>query len=256
LTELAKNAEAYNPYTVVVSVGKTSINVNLVVRRSTFVVKDMSVTPLIHTVGSGGSVHVSVELNQFVYEHEYTLKVVGGGGEVGNFCAMDLEAIKHTPYWDRTKDPSEYNPSADDPGYKSPTFEHYLANEFPFSIHIGDTLWSLTGVKTGQATALYDRFDDERTYAQWRASGDQTSSRIVFIPVLEKMEKVSGLTAFRVVSLASFYVQPVKKSEESKLEVKGVFLEYVSPADTISDDPPPSPYYIETSHLVPPVPEY
>jgi hypothetical protein len=226
----------------------TSVAV-LVVRRATHPVLDVSLSD--YVVNPGGTTTVSVQLHDYTYGERYELRVSGGGAEVGNFCALDLATIRHTPNWRNPQHPAEYDVTAD-PNYKPPTYYCYLENRFPFVIHIGDTIWTQTGVVSGPQSekALDVRFaGDDRTFSQWFASGDTSSTRVGYVPVLEKMQIVTGTSPMRVVGLASFYVEP--ESDIKKSKIVGRFIEYVAPSDAISDTPPDG-LYVETVRLVPP----
>ncbi len=223
--------------------------VSIVVRRSTFPILDVSLAD--YSVGPGGALNVTVEVNDYVFEKEYSVHVAGGGGEVGNFMAIDLSKVYHTPNW-KNPDPVEYDVK-DDPDYKPPAYKHYLAEPYPFTVHIGDTIWTEPGAEANPTmTNLNLRFaGDNRTYEQWKASGDVSSNRIVYLPVVEKMDKFGGTSPVRVVSFAAFYVQPSSGNKANQVELKGVFLEYVAPSDAISETPPDG-LYTKTVHLVAP----
>ncbi|MDZ4166083.1 MAG: Tad domain-containing protein [Coriobacteriia bacterium] len=221
----------------------------LIVRRSTYPVADVSLTD--YVVGPGGTLSVSVRLHDYAYGERYELRVAGGGGEVGNFCSIDLSTTRHTPNWRNPQHPAEYDVTSD-PAYKLPTYYCYLEKPFPFVIHIGDTIWTEPGAMSGpqSSSALAVRFGgDDRTFAEWVASGDTGSARVVYVPVLEKMQYVTGTSPMRVVGLASFYVEP--ESNIKKNDIVGRFIEYVTPSDSISDTPPDG-LYVETVRLVPP----
>jgi hypothetical protein len=220
----------------------------LVVRRATYPVIGLSLDDY---TNPGGSVAVTVRLNDYQYGVEYPLKVVGGGGEVGNFCALDLSTIKHTPYWRNPQHPSEYDLSTD-PNYKAPAYYCYLENAFPFVIHIGDTIWTETGTLSGPSTAaaLEKRFaGDTLTFAQWEALGRPPTARVVYVPVVEKMQLVTGQTPMRVVSFAAFFIEPGSNLKNNI--IMGRFVEYASPSEDISDTPPDG-LYIQTVRLVTP----
>ncbi|MDO9556351.1 MAG: Tad domain-containing protein [Coriobacteriia bacterium] len=232
---------------------KVSSAAVLLVRRSTYPVLDVSVSGYDGTPGD--LVTVSVQLHDYTYGERCELRVNGGGGEVGNFCALDLSAIYSPPKWRNPQDaPAEYDVTSVS-GYVPPPYYYYLENQFPFVIEIGDTIWTLTGVLSGPSTekALEVRFgDDVRTWEQYLAAveaGNLGSRRIVFVPVLEKMQYVTGTTPLRVVNLASFYVEP--ESDIKGNDIVGRFLEYVIPSDAISETPIEG-LNIRTVRLVPP----
>lgn len=234
-----------------VTVAKTTVTsaATLLVRRSTYPIADVSLAD--YVAAPGEAITVSVQLNDYVYGENYALKVVGGAGEIGNFCAMDLATIHHTPLWRNPQDPVEYVLS-DDPDYAPPAYYHYLAEAFPFVIHIGDTIWTEPGTLSGPSTAkaLDDRFaGDTLTFSQWEAQGRPATSRVVYVPVVEKMQLVTGQTPMRVVSLAAFFIEPA--SDIKKDAIIGRFVEYVSPSDAVSETPPDG-LYVLTVRLVAP----
>jgi hypothetical protein len=221
----------------------------LLVRRSTFPILDVTVSDPTPTPGQ--HVTVSVHINEYVYGQRYHMKVTGGGGEVGNFAAVRLDTIMHTPNWRHPQDTPEYDLTTD-PDYHPPTYYNYLEKQFPFVIHIGDTIWTEPGAMSGPqaANALAVRFaGDNRTFDEWVADGGGPSRRIVTIPVVEKMQSVVGTTPMRVVALAAFYVDPTSRLQQN--DITGVFIEYVQPSDSISTDPPDE-FAIKTVRLVPP----
>ncbi|MCE5191973.1 MAG: pilus assembly protein TadG-related protein [Actinomycetia bacterium] len=234
-----------------VEVAKTTVTnaATLLVRRSTYPVSDVALAN--YVASPGQAITISVQLNDYSYGQSYELKVVGGAGEIGNFCAMDLSTIHHTPLWRNPQDPPEYN-LGDDPGYKPPVYYHYLAEPFPFVVHIGDTIWTEPGSLSGPSTesALNDRFaGDSLTFSQWEAQGRPATTRVVYVPVVEKMQLVTGQTPMRVVSLAAFFIEP--DSDIKKDAIIGRFVEYVSPSDAVSDTPPDG-LYVLTVRLVAP----
>jgi hypothetical protein len=243
--------DLWTSFPVDVSVGKTTVTdaAMLLVRRSTYPISDITLAR--YVAGPGEAVTVSVQLNEYVYGNEYELKVVGGAGEVGNFCAIDLASLRHPPNWRDPQDPAEYDITSD-PGYKPPAYYHYLAEEFPFVVHIGDTVWTEPGTLSGPSTekALDDRFaGDVLTFSQWEALGRPGTSRVVYVPVVEKMQVVTGKSPMRVVSLAAFFIEP--GSNLAKDKIVGRFIEYVAPSDALSDVRPDG-LYVQTIRLVAP----
>lgn len=220
----------------------------LLVRRPTFPIADIDIDDC---TNPGPTIQLTVTLHEYRYGVRYPLKVVGGGAEVGNFCAIDLSTIKHPPNWRQPQHPSEYDLS-EDPNYSTPVYYCYLEKPFPFVIHIGDTIWTVTGVLSGPSSekSLNARFaGDSLTFAQWEALGRPPTRRVVFVPVMEKMQLTTGQTPLRVVSFAAFYIEP--GTDLSKNVILGRFIEYASPSDAISDTPPDA-LYVETARLVTP----
>jgi len=236
-----------------VSAGPDSIDdaATLLVRRGTFPIRDVSLSRYVITEGGSGSVTVSVQLNNFTYGQEYELKVIGGAAEIGNFCAVDLGTLKHPPNWANPQHPSEYDISTD-PDYAPPAYYCYLAKEFPFNVHIGDTIWTATGALSGPqtASALSQRFaGNTMTFETWEALGRPGSSRVVYVPIVEKMQFVTGQTPLRIVTFGAFYINP--GSDINHNAITGRFIEEAAPSDALSDTPTGE-LYIETVHLVAP----
>lgn len=216
----------------------------LVVRRATYPFRDIDLSRTVVTSPVSSNITVRVKLNALVKGEEYELKVIGGGAEVGNYCALDFTRIFHTPNW---KNPSaaEY-PIAGNPYYD------YLETGFPREIHIGDTIWSEPGNMSGPQTerALLARFAGEnRTFAQWDRVRD-SSRRIVIVPVMEKLERTTGSTALRVITFAAFYIEP--ESDIKRDVIVGRFIDYVLPSSSSSPTPPPGGFVVKTIHLVTP----
>jgi hypothetical protein len=244
------------PLDVAVGTGVNQVEIRqaalLVVRRDTYPIKSVSSDQTFFGPSPYSETEVTVELNDFVYGDEYQLKVVGGAGEIGNFCALDLATIKHAPLWRNPQDPSEYDVTTD-PDYAPPAYYTYIAGRFPFSVHLNDTIWTNTGALSAPQTdnSMDLRFgDDTRSFEQWKLAGKPGSRRIVFVPVVEKMQNVTGQTPVNVVSFAAFYVDPESGKEGGELNIHGHFLEYLDPSDDLSEEPPDSKYYIQTPHLV------
>ncbi|MBW6468712.1 MAG: hypothetical protein K0B85_06100 [Coriobacteriia bacterium] len=229
----------------------------LVVRRATYPILDVEVVPGSIDTSSTGSVTVSVKINDYEYGVSYPLKVVGGGGELGNFMALDFTQVKHPDNY-RQQDPSEY------PVTGNPYIE-FIETGFPHSVHVGDTIWTNTGTGSGPGveSALNIRFaGDDVSFAQWEAQWNLTGERpptrrIVYVPVLELLPKhanqdVAGTSPMRVVSFAAFYVEPASVSgvDYKNNAIRGTFIEYLVPSDDISDTPPDTGVYVMTPRLV------
>ncbi len=219
------------------------------VRRSTFPMKAIQIGPTTIPSGSSLQPYVEVELNEYQYGVQYELKVIGGGGETGNYMAVDFSTIRHPPYWRHPQDPKEY------PGLPSSTstYYDYIAGTAPyeFVLHIGDALWTQPGNLSGPQTrdALITRFaGDNTTFAQWQAAGEPGSRRLIYVPVTEKLMTVSGQTGLRVITFAMFFCEDVSSSSGGAL-VRGRFVRYTLPPGTVSETPPDR-MYIETPRLV------
>lgn len=216
-------------------------------RRSTYPIKNVHVDPLVVPFGSGQPSEVVVEVNDYELGKLYEMKVIGGGGETGNFMALDYHTLRHTPYWRNPQDPAEY------PDMPSATGMYYdfIAGtaDYDFIAHIGDTCWTQTGNLSGPTTvdALETRFGTEPAdYAGWVAAGMPPTKRVVFVPITEKVQETTGQTPLRIVSFASFYVESVTKDAL----VRGRFIEYAAPSWIVSPSPPDPLFVVLAPHLV------
>jgi hypothetical protein len=219
----------------------------VVARRSTYPMRDVFAEP--HTVaGPASTIDVDLELNDYEYGHRYELKVTAGA-EVGNFCAVDLAEIFHPPNFGNPQ-PAEYDLQSD-LGYHPPAYIHYLENEFPFEIHLGDILWTDPGNLSGPQTdnALQARFaGDTQTWASWNGATPPRppTKRLVYVPVVEKADTTSGHSPLVVVGITSFFIEPASSYTET---ITGYFVEYVAGGQG-QPNPPSSGWGIQTPRLV------
>jgi hypothetical protein len=224
----------------------------LVVRRSTYPMKDIAVDTFVFASGSLGPVPVEVDLNTYEYGERYSMKVVGGDGENGNFMAIDFHTILHEPYWQFPQDPVEY------PDLPSGTnvYYDYIAGTAPydFIMHVGDTVWTEPGNMSGPQTrrALEERFGGEAAdYDAWIDAGMPPTNRLVFVPITEKIQDANGTTPLKVVSFAALYVEDIEYTgSQGNALVHGRFAPYTGPGWIVSPDPPDSPLVIRAPHLV------
>ncbi|MDP2181736.1 MAG: pilus assembly protein TadG-related protein [Actinomycetota bacterium] len=220
----------------------------ILIRRSTFPVKDVKVAGSVLPPSSSPSPYITVSLNDYEYGKVYELKVDGGAGETGNYMAVDFQMTRHEPYWTK-QDPVEYPylPVADNPSYLD-----YIAGTSPhtFVIHVGDTLWTKTGTGPGPSIrdALAVRFAGEAANFDVWAVNKPGSRRLIYVPVTERIEPPAGVSPLRVVSFAMFYVEDIDIGGE--VLIKGRFVEYVSPGWVVSSTPPSSGLVIKAAHLV------
>lgn len=220
----------------------------VVARRSTYPLRDVSADP--HTVtGPASTIDVSLELNDYEYNHVYELKVTSGA-EIGNFCAVDLAEIFHPPNYG-TPDPPEYD-LKNDPDYQAPSYYHYLEAAFPFDLHVGDVLWTHTGNLSAPQTdkALDERFaGDSWTWADWSTAVPPRppTKRLVYVPVVEKAESTTGHSPLVVVGITAFFIEPASSYTET---IRGYFVEYVA-GGYGSPTPPPNGLGVQTPRLVP-----
>lgn len=224
----------------------------LVVRRSTYPLKDIRVNTFVFASGSSAPISVAVDLNVYEYGHLYSMKVVGGDGETGNFMAIDFHTLRHEPYWRHPQDPAEY------PHLPSGTnvYYDYIAGTAPydFIMHVGDTVWTETGNMSGPQTAkaLDIRFGGEAPdYDTWIAAGMPPSNRLVFVPITEKVQISTGTSPLRVVAFAAMYVEDIEYTgSKGNALIKGRFAPYAGPGWIVSPNPPNSPLIIRAPHLV------
>lgn len=216
------------------------------VRRATHPIKDVQVRPVTAPAGAGAQARITVTLNEYTYGNVYELKVIGGSGETGNFMAIDFSTLRHTPNWQHPQDPAEY------PELPSSTSSYYdyIAGSSPaeFLVHIGDTVWTEPGNMSGPATrkALDERFGGEASdFAAWEAAGKPGSRRLVYLPITEKVQIVTGQTPLRVVSFATFYVESVSNAAL----IHGRFVEYTAPSWMVTPESPVGGLVIKTAHL-------
>jgi len=219
----------------------------VVARRSTFPIKDASESP--HVVANAaGTIDVVLELNEYEYDTRYELKVVKGA-DAGNFCAIDLGQIYHPPNT-KNPDPPEYDLN-DDPDYQTPAYYHYIEFAFPFELHLGDSVWTQTGTLSGPQTdtALNARFaGDTYTWDAWNTATPPRppTKRLVYVPVVEEAERVTGQSRVVVVGLTSFFIEPALSYGDT---ITGRFVEYVAGGQG-SLTPPSTGYGVKTPRLV------
>lgn len=208
------------------------------VRRATYPIADVVLQPSALTSATAGPVQVTVRMNDYEYGKLYEMKVTGGGGEVGNFMAVDFSTLRHTPFWTQ-QDPREY---PDMPTATSTNYYPYIAGNggYDFVMHIGDTVWTSTGNLSGPQTrnALDERFGGEApNFAAWETAGKPASRRLVLVPVVEKIQTATGQTPLRVISFATFYVEAINATG-GDVSVTGRFVEYTAPSLDVSDESP------------------
>ncbi|PKQ30118.1 MAG: hypothetical protein CVT60_01895 [Actinobacteria bacterium HGW-Actinobacteria-10] len=220
---------------------------SIAVRRSTHPIKSIQVEPIVQPAGSSQPIQVSVEINDFEIGKLYELKVVGGGAETGNFMALDFHTLRHTPYWRHPQDPEEYPDMPNATGLYYDFIEGTA--DYDFMAHIGDTVWTQPGSMSGPQTAnaLDVRIGSEPSdYPGWVAADKPASSRVIYLPITEKVQETTGQTPLRIVSFASFYIESVS----SNALIKGRFVDYVSPAWMVTPTPPNSRFVVVAPHLV------
>ncbi|MRS12810.1 MAG: hypothetical protein EG823_07035 [Actinobacteria bacterium] len=221
----------------------------IVIRRSTYPIKAIEVHPFVFRAGASAPIQVEVELNSYEKNKLYELKVIGGGGETGNYMAIDFHTLRHPPNWRHPQDPAEY---PDMPGSTNLYYDYIAGTaDYDFIMHVDDTVWTEPGNKSGPKTrtALQTRFAGEPADFQGWLKDRKASNRLVFIPITEKIQKTTGQTPLRVISFAVMYVEDVDTSGGGAL-VRGYFVDYAGPGWIVSPDPPNSPLIARAPHLV------
>ena len=223
------------------------------VRRSTHPVKDIRVAPTVFPAGSPSPTQITVTMNDYEYGKRYEMKVAGGGGDVGNFMAVNFAETYHTPNWLPQRDEPEY-----DFGPFNDEYYEFISGEIPpespwndYVLHVGDTIWTQGATGVGSSPkiekALEDRFRPEASDFQgWVDAGMPPSKRVVLVPVTEKVQPAGGNSPLRVVSFAAMYVEDYDKNDYS---VIGYFVEYVTSGWIVEDTPPDPNFAIKATHL-------
>lgn len=249
---------AVQPLSVAITQGNSEVETLpgeplIVIRRSTYPIASITVDTFVFQAGAPGPVSVQVELHSYRAGPPYKLyemKVIGGGGETGNFMAIDFHTLRHEPFWQCPQDPAEY---PDMPGSTSVYYDYVGGTAtYDFIMHVGDTVWTEPGNMSGPQTrsALQDRFEGEPSDFQgWLDAGKPASKRLVFIPITEKVQETTGTTPLRIISFAVMYVTEVEISGGGAL-VRGYFVDYAGPGWIVSPNPPNSPLVVRAPHLV------
>ncbi len=216
---------------------------SLVSRRSTYPIASVSLSDYVVS-DAAATVDVAVALNEYQYERVYELKVTGGQGDIGDFMAINLAEIFHPP----DLSTPEYAVAG---GSGGATYRRYIAEPFPYGIHVGDIVWTEAGNMNGPTKqGLMTRIgSDGRKYADWVAAGRPRGwPRLVYLPVVELYDndKTSGHRPLIVVSFASFYIE----SDANEDVVRGVFLKYVTGGDILDEEAPPT-FGVQAPRLVP-----
>jgi len=212
----------------------------LVVRQASSPIDEINFGTL-HFASGGGSTSISVKLRDFEYGQVYDLKVVANP-ETGNFNALDFRYVYHpTAYtWNHGA-----NTSAAD-------YYDNLAGAYTGEIHIGDIITTKTGNLSGpQTTSSLDTriAGCTLTFAEWEAAGKPAScGRLIFVPIVERIERITGQSDVIVNAIAVFFVEAYQKIGNEKVDITGRFIEYAR-TGTYSDTPPDSGLYMETVRL-------
>lgn len=176
------------------------------VRRSTYPVKYVG---LDDSVASGGSVDVTVELNEFdptvlVPGTMYTLKVGSDGVETGNFGEINYKTLQHSD--------CPPDPAGTDLGNN---VRDWVEEGYGGGVHVGDIASMSPGSSGWTVAVVEDRI------AKY---GD-----VVVVPVVAKYEDKSGGSYDVIVrAFAAFRITVM----EDKSTIRGEFIEYVASPHT------------------------
>lgn len=237
---------AIKQFPITVDVPGATTNAVLWVHRSSYPIKSVSIDPRSFPEGPSNFANVTVEMNEFQYGEAYDLKVVSGG-ESGNFNALDFRYVWHPP--DYTTNHGENDSAAD--------YYDNISGVYSGWIHIGDIIETKTGVLSQPTTvkALETRFTgcthtSPNAWDLWVADEKPLDcGRVVFVPIVEKLERMTGKSEVIVVNLAAFFIE---SPPDQGTNLKGRFIEYITRTGEYTDQPPPGGIYLKTSRLVNP----
>lgn len=193
--------------------------------RSTFPIQSLELANRFFTPGSAGSTDITVGFGDYEFGRTYHMKL-DSDAEVGNFGPVTFEGGGGSAYRDDLRD-----------GYDG-------------VVYIGQILDTEPGNMTGPTNqGIRDRLNNGVDFDTWVAQGmPRDSSRLVYVPVTERIEPMAGRSRLVVVSFAAFYLE----EQEGGADISGRFVEYVLPSDVYDPDPPDSGLYLETYRLVTP----
>jgi hypothetical protein len=193
--------------------------------RSTFPIQALRLGNRFFTPGVEGSTSIEVGFSDYEFGQVYHMKL-DSDSEVGNFGPVAFDSRGGDAYRDDLRD-----------GYNG-------------VINIGQVIDTETGNMTGPTSqGLRARLDSGVDFETWVARGmPRDSSRLVYVPVTERIAPVGGRSQVIVVSFAAFYLE----RQVGGADVSGRFVEYVLPSEVYSDDPPDTGMYLETYRLVTP----
>jgi len=197
-------------------------------RQSTFPIGNVSLDR--YVVAPGSTVDVTVELNDYEYGEVYEMKISDGWGDVGNYMAINLAQIYHPP--------DLSTPEYDVGSSGASTYRQYLGEKFPYTIHLGDVIYTETGDMKGPTRqGFQDRFNgDSRSFNDWVTAGMPFGwPRLVYVPVVELYGPKGGRRPVIVVAFGSFYVESAANEDV----IRGRFVKYVSAGDTVGESEPP-----------------
>ena len=193
--------------------------------RSTHPLGSVELANRFFTPGAAGSTNITVGFTDYEFGEAYHMKLESDP-EVGNFSPVTFEGGGASAYRDD------------------------LRNGYDGIVSLGQVLDTEPGNMAGPTNqGIRDRLQAGVDFNTWVAQGmPRTSSRLVYVPVTERIEPLAGRSRLRVVSFAAFYLEP----QQGHADIIGRFVEYVLPSDVYDDTPPDSGLYLETFRLVTP----
>ncbi len=211
----------------------------LIVRAANSPIESIDFGPL-HFSNAGGFAEIIVRMRDFEFEESYDLKVVSNP-EAGNFNALDFRYIYRPPTYD----------NVGVSGSASDYYDNIIL--YPGEIKIGDIITTKTGNLSGPQTtqAIEEKIGDcSYSYEAWRDVYGKPSGcgRIISVPIVERIERITGQSDVVVVSIAEFYLENYEKVGGENVNITGVFLRYFMNGE-YSDTPPESGLYAETVRL-------
>lgn len=233
------------PVTVQVKEGKLTqaVSCSVLVRRANYILRDVEVEPAF--AGPGDAVSISVRTLEFEYGVQYQLKVEGGAGTTGNFCALDFasSSLEHSlcGYPDT---PVESG------GHGGSDYSDYIVGDPDLIVHLNDFVDTKTGNMVGPTSqGIADRLAGVpmQTFGQWEAAGMPDTKQVILVPITEKIEDLTGKSQLKIISFATFFLEQAPHGSQDA--VVGRFVEYTSPGWVVVPDPPGS-LAVKAVHLV------
>jgi len=215
-----------------------TVTSQLLLRRANYILQDVEVDHMF--VLPGDPVSLRVTTLDFEKEQEYQLKVEGGTGTTGNFQALDFDSIDHSQ--------CAYGGDSGSHSGGSDYKQNIIGNP-DIVMHIDDYVTSKPGNMQGPtAQGIKGRLalGIPRTYSEWIDAGRPNTKQLAIVPILERTEDPNGRNVMRVVSFATFYIQPYNYKPGDP--VRGVFIDWVAPGLEVIGEQPDE-LAVEATHL-------
>jgi Flp pilus assembly protein TadG len=213
---------------------------SVLVRRSSYIVRDVEARPAF--AAPTDAVSLSVKTLSFDFGVEYELKVGGSGGTTGNFGALNFASIDHSTCG------FPATPSGNGAGGSA--YAGYIVGDPNLIVHIGDWVDTEPGNMVGPTgQGLRDRLLGVPivTFDQWVAAGKPETKQLFMVPIVEKPAPVSGRRQLMIVAFATFFFE--ERTAGSQTAVVGRFVEYTQPGWIVANSPP-GPLATQAIHLV------